>query len=165
MVIGAAIAVAYIVRYVRIPEPLLWGLAVIGVLHMLGGGMHVGGERLYGYQLIDLYAGDVPGLVIFKYDQLIHMIGYGVFAVAALYLLYRIAPSMHAVTRAVIAVLIAMAAGSLNELGEFIAVLLLPSTGVGDYFNTMLDLSFNTLGALIAVATYELLPRLKKARR
>ncbi len=43
-----------------------------------------------------------------------------------------------------------MGLGVLNELIEFSAVLVFPDTNVGGYFNTALDLVFNTLGALAA---------------
>jgi hypothetical protein len=147
---------------VDIPATLLWALSLMGMLHMMGGGVHVHGERLYGYVLIDIYSGHTPGLVLFKYDQLVHMLGYGVIAVAMLFLLRRSAPQMHRHARLALSVLAAVAIGSLSELAEFATVLLLPSTGVGDYFNTMLDLSFNSIGAAIGVIAYEFYCELKK---
>ena len=44
-----------------------------------------------------------------------------------------------------------MGLGALNEILEFIGVLLFPKTNVGDYFNNVWDLTFNTIGAIVAV--------------
>ncbi len=41
--------------------------------------------------------------------------------------------------------------GALNEIVEFVAVLLFPNTGVGGYSNTILDLISNLIGASLAV--------------
>jgi uncharacterized membrane protein YjdF len=48
-------------------------------------------------------------------------------------------------------VLGAMGLGALNEMIEFSAVLMVPDTNVGGYYNTALDLVFNALGAVIAM--------------
>ena len=42
--------------------------------------------------------------------------------------------------------------GSINEVLEFIAVERVPETNVGGYDNTMLDLIFNLIGGVLAVA-------------
>jgi hypothetical protein len=44
----------------------------------------------------------------------------------------------------------AMGFGALNELIEFLAVLSVPETGVGGYYNTGLDIVANALGAICA---------------
>ena len=46
-----------------------------------------------------------------------------------------------------------------DEIIEFIAVLSVPDTNVGGYYNTALDLCFNALGAVIAVALVALFGR------
>lgn len=43
-----------------------------------------------------------------------------------------------------------MGFGVLNEVVEFVAVAFFGQTGVGDYWNTALDLVFNMFGAIIA---------------
>jgi hypothetical protein len=43
-----------------------------------------------------------------------------------------------------------MGLGALNEIIEFSAVMLVPNTNVGGYYNTALDLAFNGLGAVTA---------------
>jgi uncharacterized membrane protein YjdF len=156
VMLAALIVTALIARNIKAPNGFLWALSIMGILHMAGGGIHVGSERLYAYRILNIYASATdPGLVLFRYDQLVHMVGYAVIAVSILYALRRGAPALGSLAAAALAVCAAMAIGSLNELGEFTAVLMLPSTGVGDYFNTMLDLSFNTIGAVIGVIGYQ----------
>lgn len=48
-------------------------------------------------------------------------------------------------------VLGAMGLGAVNEIIEFIAVVVFPNTNVGGYINTALDLVFNALGAIVAM--------------
>jgi hypothetical protein len=165
IVMFAALALVMItLRHVDIPARMLWALSFMGMLHMAGGGVHVNGERLYGYLLFDMYSASERGLVLLRYDQMVHLVGYGVIAIIIHFLLRRTAPQMGSVTVSLLAILAAMAIGSLNELTEFIAVLMLPSTGVGNYFNTMLDMSFNALGATVGVAAHEGWLGLKKPR-
>jgi hypothetical protein len=52
-----------------------------------------------------------------------------------------------------------MGLGAVNEIVEFIMVLALPQTGVGGYENTMWDIVFNTIGAIIAVSYLNLKTR------
>lgn len=159
---GVLVLVSLIARDTQIPNGFLWALSLMGVLHMLGGGVHIGTERLYAYRIWDLYSTSDVGFVILRFDQLVHMVGYGVIAVAIHYVLRKTAPKADAIGRVAVSILAAMAIGSINELAEFFTVMLLPSTGVGDYFNTMLDLSFNTVGAILGVIGYEFYRELKK---
>jgi hypothetical protein len=46
-----------------------------------------------------------------------------------------------------------MGLGAVNEIIEFVAVLVFPQTNVGGYANTALDLVFNSFGAIFSVAT------------
>lgn len=162
VMLATTFMIMFIARDTRIPNGFLWALSLMGILHMLGGGVHVHGERLYAYRIWDLYSTSDAGLALVRYDQIVHMLGYAVVAVAIHYLLRRTSPDMDAIGRAVLSILAVMAIGSINELAEFFVVLTLPSTGVGDYFNTMLDLSFNTLGAVIGVSVFEAYRGLKK---
>ncbi len=47
--------------------------------------------------------------------------------------------------------MIGMGAGALNEVIEFMAVLIFPETGVGGYYNTAGDLTANLIGSLLAL--------------
>lgn len=56
----------------------LWGLSIWGLLHMLGGNIPVNGSVLYNLQLIP---------VILKFDQFVHLVGFGAVTLAGFELL------------------------------------------------------------------------------
>lgn len=135
----------------RFDGVILWGLSLWGLLHMAGGGVPAGEGVLYGLTLVPLL--DAGGeLVILRYDQAVHLFG---FAVATLVVYHLLRPYLSSRPSWPILIMVVAMAGTglgvLNEIVEFAAVLILPETGVGGYFNTALDLVFNTLGALAAV--------------
>jgi uncharacterized membrane protein YjdF len=116
---------------------------------MAGGGLTVGDGVLYSYVLLPLVGNGE--LVLLKYDQLVHFFGFGVATLVLWHVLRRNFPALDGTkTIYAFAVLGSMGLGVLNELIEFTAVLAFPDTNVGGYFNTALDLAFNTLGALTA---------------
>lgn len=142
--------VGWLSRRAELPVPILWALSVWGLAHMAGGGVPVGDTVLYGVTLVPLVSdGD---FTLLRYDQLIHAYGFAVTA----WLIWRLAigtvPAMRG-TRTVytLAALSSMGLGAANEIVEFAAVVALPQTGVGGYYNTALDLVFNALGATLAV--------------
>jgi hypothetical protein len=145
--------IVYLLRDMQMPSWLLWMISLTGVLHMMGGGLYVHGERLYAYHIIDIWQGGDPDLVIFKYDQFVHFIGYAVGAAALYYLLRITGQARGAFPRILLAIFTTMGIASVNEIAEFTAVLALPTTGVGDYYNTCLDLIFNSLGAIVGATT------------
>lgn len=132
------------------PPFILWGLSLWGLLHMAGGGLKVGGEVLYRLHLIPIIGSGE--LFILKYDQVVHFFGFGVSTLVVYHLLK---PYLNDRTNWKVVYPILVVAGSgmgvLNEIVEFIAVLAVSNTGVGGYGNTLLDLVFNTLGAVAAV--------------
>ena len=129
---------------------ILWGLSIWGFLHMAGGGVRIGDSVLYALNLITIF--DTGEIFILKFDQLVHFYGFAVTTLVANHLLknywnervnYKIVyPALAA---------IGMGLGALNEIVEFMAVVAFSNTGVGGYYNTALDLVFNTLGAIAAV--------------
>ena len=122
---------------------VLIGLSLWGFLHMLGGFVRVGDGVLYGYQIIDKFL---------RFDQLVHMYGFGMATLLAYYILRpSLGVRVRPISVSVLLVFIGMGLGSLNEIVEFAAVLTLPETGVGGYYNTMWDMVFNTAGAIAAV--------------
>lgn len=136
-------------RAAQFPAFILWGLAIWGFAHMAGGGVPVGDGVLYSKVLFPL-AGNGE-LVLLKYDQVVHFYGFGVATLVLWHLMRRNFPVLDgSKTIYALAILGAMGLGVLNELIEFTAVLAFPDTGVGGYFNTALDLLFNTLGAITA---------------
>ena len=129
---------------------ILWGLSIWGLMHMAGGNIPVGEGVLYSWRIIPLYV--TENFFVLKYDQLVHFFGFGVTTFVAYHLLkpyLKKNPNYKVLYPGL--VLIAMGLGALNEILEFIGVLLFPKTNVGDYFNNVWDLTFNTIGAIVAV--------------
>ncbi len=126
----------------------LWALSIWGFLHMLGGILPVGDGVLYGwriYPFID-HGGD---LYILKMDQVIHFYGFAAAAVVMHQLItVRLRPGVSTGMVIFLAWCGAMGLGAVNEVVEFLAFVSLEETGVGDVYNTGLDLIFNLLGAL-----------------
>jgi hypothetical protein len=140
------------VKKSHFPAIILWGLSIWGLLHMAGGGIIVGDSVLYRFMVFDIY-GSGEGAIL-KFDQLVHAFGFGVATLVAHHLM---APRWkEGASKALLYVgvaLIGMGLGVVNEIIEFIAVVVLSETGVGGYFNIALDLVFNTIGAT-AVALF-----------
>ena len=138
-------------RRVCLPQSVLWALSLWGLLHMIGGivplpaGFPYNGENPVFYSLWI-----IPDYL--KYDQIVHAYGFGV-ATWLCFLCFegamqkRIQPTVGILALCVFA---GMGLGALNEIIEFIAVLLIPETNVGGYENTGWDLVSNAVGAVIA---------------
>ena len=129
---------------------ILWGLSLWGFFHMAGGGIWVGENVLYAFEIIKLF--NIGDTMILKFDQFVHAFGFGTTTLVAWHLLK---PYLNNKTNYkiiyVLLVAIAMGAGALNEIIEFVAVVAAPETEVGGYFNTALDLVFNMIGSIIAL--------------
>ncbi len=129
---------------------ILWGLTIWGFLHMAGGGLIINGAVLYKLQLIHLC--DIGDTYVLKFDQFVHAFG---FAVTTLVAWHLIKPYLNKkVNYKIIYPLlffIATGAGALNEIAEFVAVVVFEKTGVGGYYNTALDLVFNAIGSILAI--------------
>lgn len=154
----------FLQRNPSFPDHILFLVSFVGLLHVMGGGLSIGGERLYDLPLIDLYRNaEHPELFIFRYDQLIHAFGYGTAALGFRWLFAN--PTISSVPPllgSALALLAVLGLGALNEISEFSATLLFDRTGVGGYFNVSLDLLFNFGGAFLAVAATELFAYLKE---
>jgi uncharacterized membrane protein YjdF len=124
----------------------LWGLTVWGTLHMAGGGIPVKGDVLYKLILIPITED------IFKYDQFVHIIGFGVATLIMFELLKpKLKPLKYWTAISIVVVMAGLGVGAVNEIIEYIATLLAPETGVGGYDNTLLDLIADLIGALFAL--------------
>jgi len=124
----------------------LWGLTIWGTLHMAGGGIHVNGDVLYKLLLVPITE------TIFKYDQFVHIIGFGVATLIMFELLKpKLKPLKHWTAISIVVVMAGLGVGAVNEIVEYIATLLVPETGVGGYDNTLLDLISDLIGALFAL--------------
>ncbi len=156
--IGFMLLIAYGARRAQFPAMLLWLLSIWGLAHMAGGGVVIDGAVLYAYRLLDIVG--TGELSILKYDQVVHFYGFGVTALVLRHLLRRNFPVLAGTaTLFCYPILGSMGLGGLNEIIEFAAVMALPNTNVGGYYNTALDLLFNTAGAITAVALITKLER------
>ena len=136
-------------KKVQFSNTVLWGLTVASLLHMSGGAVLVGDGVLYGvtlWPLSDTYE-------IFKYDQFVHMFGFAV-ATLAVYEILQVhlkKPIKGWVALSIVIIMAGLGIGALNEIVEFIVSRVTPKSGVGGYINTLLDLVFNLVGAILAM--------------
>lgn len=149
--------VAVVHLKVQFPVGILWGLSGWGLAHMAGGGVPVNGSVLYNAMVLTLFG--TGELRVLKYDQLVHFYGFAVTAWLLWCLLAKLFPAMRG-SRSILvfAALASMGLGAMNEIVEFTAVMLIPNTNVGGYFNTALDLVFNGLGAATAMVIRAVIP-------
>ena len=128
----------------------LVGLTIWSGMHLAGGGIPVGDGRLYDIILLPL-SGSMP---IFRYDQLVHIVGFGA-ATLAMHDLLAFNNDTKATSLTIsysIALLMAgLGVGAFNETVEFLVNCVVPESGVGGYVNTSLDLCSNFIGALLAL--------------
>ncbi len=142
-------------RRVNLTNPTLWALSLWGLLHMLGGlvivpeSWPVDGTShvLYNFWLIPEFL---------KYDHFVHAFGFAVTTWVCwqgLKSVLRGADTSVAPTFGLMVLTWAagLGFGAVNEVIEFIAVLLVPNTNVGGYVNTGWDLIANLTGATLAV--------------
>jgi putative membrane protein len=150
VVLGVLLLLLWKQRRIEFDLGILWGLTVWGFLHLAGGNVSVQDGVLYDVQLIEL----VPAYHILRYDQVVHAFGFGVATLVCHHLLrpFLKAGIARWRTLALLIVLMGSGAGAINEIIEFVAVILVPETGVGGYENTALDLVFNLIGGILAVA-------------
>lgn len=149
---------------VNYPNALLWGLTVWAILHMAGGGIFIKGVKLYEIMLLPIVQAPY---YIFKYDQFVHMVGFGI-ATFAMY--YLIKPFLKEdlekwTALSIVIIMAGLGVGALNEIIEFFATVILPKTGVGGYENTALDLVANFIGAVAAMAIILVRERTKSDKR
>ena len=149
----------------RIPVSILAGLSFWGLLHMMGGSVQTADGVLYDWKMLPFFDGGGE-LYILKFDQFVHGYLYAVVALLFLHLLRNYFLNRHSqILVGFIAVTASIGVGAINEMIEFIAVLTVPDTGVGGYFNTVLDIVFNFIGALLAVLGFYLFQGIVRLRR
>ncbi len=137
-------------KKVNYPNFVLWGLTLWGLMHMCGGGIlfNEGTKKLYAVILIPLVSGEYN---IFRYDQLVHIVGFGVSTL----IMYAIIKShidlktKGKVALGIIVVMAGLGVGAINEIIEFTATTMV-ETGVGGYINNSLDLVSDLIGAILA---------------
>jgi hypothetical protein len=143
------------VHHTEFPAWQLWLLSFWGLLHVLGGAIHVGDDVLFGYRLYPLL--DLGGdFYILKYDQVVHFYLYGVVALMTHHLIrHTWQITTHKKLIAALAILTSVGISVLNEIMEFLIAVTIERNGVGGYENAMLDLIFNLSGAVLAIILYK----------
>lgn len=140
--------ILFIHRRMHFYPIVLMSLSLVGLLHLLGGNIAIDKIRLY-----DTFF--IPD--VFRYDNFVHMIGSAVMVMLAHALLTPVLHKNFEKRRGyfiLLLVIVGMGLGAINELVEFLAVLVFDvGAQVGDYTNTLLDLVFNTIGSLMMAAT------------
>lgn len=141
--------VAFSINKVDYTMSALVGLTVWSALHLAGGGITVGEGRLYDVILLPLS----ETFPILRYDQVVHIWGFGASTLVAFCLLSRSlkAPRRNPVAVGFVLVMAGLGMGALNEIVEFIVSSLIPRSGVGGYINTALDLCADLIGAVLAL--------------
>lgn len=137
-------------KKVQFSTGILWCLSAWGLMHMMGGLVAIPESWPHNGEFAVLYSfWIIPDYL--KYDHIIHGYGFGVGTWACWQALSPIVVgSKEYISEIILAVLAANGLGALNEIIEFIATLVLPSTNVGGYVNTGWDLVFNLLGSFVA---------------
>lgn len=164
-VIFAAFALLFGTLHItKLPTYILWLISLWGLLHILGGSVLTSDGVLFAYRIYPFV--DLGGeFYVLKYDQLVHAYLYGVMAVVFLHILkntFRVSGPLWLIMT--VAVMASMGVGALNEIMEFLIAITLERNGVGGYENAMLDLIFNLSGAVLAVAFYYVVKKLKSWR-
>jgi uncharacterized membrane protein YjdF len=136
-------------KRVDYPNAALWGLTLWALMHMGGGSLYIGGTKLYELILIPLS----DKYEIFRYDQLVHIVGFAVATVLMFAIIRPLLPEKIERWTAISIVLVmaGLGVGALNEIVEFAATVIVPETGVGGYMNTSLDLVSDLIGAILAI--------------
>ncbi|MAG02980.1 hypothetical protein CMI42_06590 [Candidatus Pacearchaeota archaeon] len=139
------------------PSLVLFGASLWGFLHLLAGWYKIGESVLYGYVFWPVLVTDNPELVLFKFDQFMHLYTYFVMIFLIYYVIKNYFVENHSRTMiSVFLIISAMGIGAINEIAEYIPVLIADNTGVGGYHNTLLDLIFNAVGAIFGVIVLRL---------
>lgn len=153
VVIGLIVAVLFTtLKHTKFSDGIIFGITIWALLHMLGGSVMTSDGVLYAYRMFPIFDGG-GDFYILKYDQVVHAFLYGVVGLMFFHLLRNVVGiKKHLWLVAFIAICASAGFSIINEMLEFTAVVILPETGVGGYYNTVLDLIFNFAGAAIFVA-------------
>ena len=127
----------------------LVGLTTWSALHLAGGAVIINDGRLYDVILVRL-SDTYP---IWRYDQLVHMWGFGACTLVVFSLLegHLKRPLRGSVELYIVLAMAGLGIGALNEIIESVVSLIVPESGVGGYINTTLDLCADLIGAILGL--------------
>lgn len=135
-------------QHFRFPTALLWCLSIWGLMHLLGGLLHIPETwPRQGVNSVLYNAWIIPGFI--RYDNIVHAYGFSLLTWGAwrclLPRLQRWFPTSGVL---ILCFLASMGIGALNEMLEFIAVQSGLNTNVGGYADTGWDFIANTVGGV-----------------
>ncbi len=146
--------IIFLVKKIKISTGFLLGLAILVLVNLCAGGIiKIGGIRLYEWVPIKLFF-ITPELTAIKFDQIVHAYG-GAICTFVLYRLMKYSikkEKIHSTFLFFLVFLAGFGAASSYEIVEFVSKSF-EVNGVGEYYNTLLDLCANFIGALIASIT------------
>lgn len=128
----------------------LYLASIWGLLHIVGGLVPLPNGWPYNGDIQVFYSlWIIPNYL--KYDHIVHAFGFGVTTIICWQLLTPALKNKRSrFSILFLCILSGMGLGALNEIIEFMAVLLIPDTNVGGYMNTGWDLVANLVGTSIA---------------
>jgi hypothetical protein len=154
-------------EHVRLSKGVLWALSLWGLLHMVGGLVSVPETwPISGTKAVFYSLWIIPNYL--KYDHVLHAFGFGL----ATWICWQGIRSLMDKPKPTLGVLMlcafgGMGLGAINEVIEFVAVLIIPETNVGGYENTGWDLVANLVGSVGAAVMIRTVGghRYKKGKR
>ena len=128
-------------------DVMLWGISLLGLLHLVAGSFLVNDVILYGYKLYP-FLDNGGDFYILKFDQVVHLYGYLVIGMMMFSLVQKsLVKRTNSYFIFFIALCISIGLGVCNEIIEFIVFTIIKDNGVGGFYNLGLDLIFNLVGA------------------
>lgn len=128
---------------------LFAGFAIWALAHLAGMGVKLNGRALYSQIIIPL-SNNLP---IIRYDQIVHMFGFGIATLMIYELIgHRFKSSIDKFSLGFTIVMAGLGIGAVNEIFEFAVSLLAPDNNIGQYQNTSLDLVADLIGGLLMLA-------------
>ena len=119
-------------------EFVLWGLALWGLLHMVGGLVPATDDRV---------AYEVWLLPVLRFDHIVHAVGFGFAGLAVCDYLRPVAGA-----GAALVLIGGIGLGGVNEMIEFLISRVIEDTNIGGFENTAWDLVANFVGASAAAS-------------
>jgi len=133
----------YKFRYLNIKTSLLILIEIGILMHFSGAFIQVDGHRLYDSRFFEI-----------RFDKYVHFVNALIATIVTLYIFNkRKLPQTGFML--MIAILLVLGLGAVNEMIEYVVTLTVEHNGVGAYNNNMLDLVANFFGAIAATLLFK----------